>query len=252
VTDVDPRWYDGFFEAEWLDYLSLPSDPEVTVRGVEFIVEQLALEPGASVLDVACGRGRHSVELARRGFRVTGIDLSPRSLELARAAAAEAGIEAEFRRLDMRELDYDGLFDGAINVFTSFGYFEQDEENERVLHRIVRALRPGGRFVIDTINPIALARVFRERDWKEFDDGSVMTEHRWQNQLTGRGGATWTFIHRDGSRSVLDHSVRFYAPWELRILLERAGLEVERAWGSSEGTELGDGTRTILVAQKAA
>jgi 2-polyprenyl-3-methyl-5-hydroxy-6-metoxy-1,4-benzoquinol methylase len=81
VTDVDPRWYDGFFEAEWLDYLALPSDPDVTVRGVEFIVEQLALEPGGSVLDVACGRGRHSVELARRGFHVTGIDLSPRSTD---------------------------------------------------------------------------------------------------------------------------------------------------------------------------
>jgi SAM-dependent methyltransferase len=252
VTDVDPRWYDGFFEAEWLDYLALPGDPAVTVRGVEFIVEQLALEPDDSVLDVACGRGRHSVELARRGFHVTGIDLSPRSLELARAAAAEAGIEVEFRRLDMRELDYDGVFDAAINVFTSFGYFEEDNENERVLHGIARALRPGGRFLIDTINPITLARVFQEHDWKEFDDGSVMTKHRWQDQLSGRGGGTWTFIHPDGSRSVLEHSVRFYAPWELRILLERSGLTVERAWGSSGGTELGDGTRTILLAQKPA
>jgi SAM-dependent methyltransferase len=250
VTDVDPRWYDGFFESEWLDYLSLPGDHDAAVRQVDFLVEQLALEPGASVLDVACGRGRHSVELARRGFRVTGIDLSPRSLELAGAAAQAAGVEVELRCLDMRELDYDGVFDGAINVFTSFGYFEEDDENERVLHGISRALRPGGRFLIDTINPIALARVFQEHDWKEFEDGSVMTEHRWQNQLAGRGGATWTFIHPDGSRSVLEHSVRFYAPWELRALVERAGLTVERAWGSSGGTDLGDGTRTILVARK--
>ncbi len=254
MTDVDPRWFDGFFEAEWLDYLSLPTDPEATVRGVEFLVERLALDPGASLLDVACGRGRHSVELARRGFRVTGIDLSPRALELARAAAAEAGVDVDFRRLDMRELDYDCVFDGAINVFTSFGYFETDDENERVLQGIARALRLGGRFVIDTINPIALARVFQERDWQEFDDGTVFTEHRWQNQLTGRGGATWTFIRPDGTRSVLDHSVRFYAPWELRLALERAGLVVEGAWSSIDGIELGvgKGTRTILLAQKSA
>jgi SAM-dependent methyltransferase len=250
VTDVDPRWYDGFFEAEWLDYLSLPSDPEVTVRQVDFLLEQLGLASGASVLDVACGRGRHSVELAQRGFRVTGIDLSPRSLELARAAAADAGVEVEFRGLDMRELDYDGVFDGAINVFTSFGYFEEDEENDRVLHGIARALRPAGRFLIDTINPIALARVFQDHDWKEFDDGSVMMEHRWQDQLAGRGGGMWTFIHPDGSRSVLEHSVRLYAPWELRILLERCGLTVKRAYGTSDGTDLGEGTRTILLAQK--
>jgi SAM-dependent methyltransferase len=250
VTDVDPRWYDGFFEREWLDYLSLPSDHEVTLRQVDFLVERLALEPRASVLDVGCGRGRHSVELARRGFRVTGIDLSPRSLELARAAAAEAEVEVEFRRVDMRELDYDSAFDGAFNVFTSFGYFEEDAENERALHGIARALRPGGRFLIDIINPIALARVYREREWREFDDGSLLTEQRWQDQLTGRGGGTWTFIHRDGTRSVLEHSVRFYAPWELRSMLERAGLEAERAWGSFDGTDLGDGTRTILLARK--
>jgi SAM-dependent methyltransferase len=250
VTDVDPRWYEGWFEAEWLDYLSLPRDPELTVRQIDFLLERLDLDPGSSVLDVACGRGRHSVELARRGFRVTGIDLSPRSLELARAAAADAGVDVDFRCLDMRELDYDGVFDGAYNVFTSFGYFQEDVENERVLLGVVRALRQGGRFLIDTINPIALARVFQERDWREFDDGTLFTEHRWQNQLTGRGGGTWTFIHPDGSRAVLDHSVRFYAPWELRLDLERAGLVVEGAWGSFDGTELGDGTRTILLAQK--
>lgn len=250
MTDVDPRWYDGFFETEWLDYLSLPKDAEVTTRQVDFAVEQLALEPGASVLDVACGRGRHSVELARRGFRVTGVDLSPRSLELARVAADDAGVEVEFRQLDMLELDYDGVFDAVVNLFTSFGYFQADADNERVLHRIAAALRPGGRFLIDTINTIALARVFQERDWREFDNGSVLVEHRWLDQLKGRGGATWTFIRSDGSRSVLDHSLRAYAPWELRAWLERAGLDVERAWGSFDGTELGDGMRTILLARK--
>jgi SAM-dependent methyltransferase len=250
VTDVDPRWYDGFFEAEWLDYLSLPSDDDVTRRQVEFVAEQLALEPGAAVLDVACGRGRHSIGLAQRGFRVTGIDLSPRALELARGAAAEAGVEVEFRRLDMRELDYDGAFDGALNLFRSFGYFDDDSENESVVHGVARALRPGGNFLIDILNPIALAPVFRNREWREFDDGSILVERRWQDQLGGRGGGTWTFIRSDGSRSTLEHSVRMYAAWELRLLLQRAGLEVERAWGSFDGTELGDGTRTILLARK--
>jgi SAM-dependent methyltransferase len=104
VRDVDPRWYDGFFEAEWLDYLSLPGDHDATLRQVDFLV--------------------------------TGIDLSPRSLELARATAQNGGVEVALRCLDMRELDYGREFGGAINVFTSFGYFEEGDENERVLHGI--------------------------------------------------------------------------------------------------------------------
>ena len=248
MTHVDPRWYDGFFEAGWLDHVQ--PDADLTLRQVDFLVEELGLALGGSVLDVACGRGRHSVELARRGFRVTGIDLSPRSLELARAAADQAEVVVEFRQLDMRELDYDGVFDGVINLFTAFGYFPEDLDNERVVQRIATALRPGGRFVIDTINPIALARVFRERDWHAFDDGSVLLEQRAHDQLTGRIRGTWTVVGSDGSRSVLEHSVRAYAPAELRILLDHAGLEVERAWGSFDRTELGDGTRTILLARK--
>ena len=248
MTDVDPRWYDGFFEADWLDYLQPEAD--VTLRQVDFVVERLELEPGESVIDVACGRGRHSVELARRGFRVTGIDLSPRSLELARAAAADAGVDVELRHLDMRALDYDRTFDAAINLFTAFGYFDDDAANELVVHGIADALRPGGRFLIDTINPIALAPVFRERDWREFDDGSILVERRWRDQLRGRGGGTWSFVRGSGSRSTLEHSIRMYAPWELRSLLEAAGFEVDGAWGSFEATELGEGTRTILRARK--
>lgn len=248
MNDVDPRWYDGFFEAEWLDHVQ--PDEEVTLRQVEFLVEELALEPGDSVLDVACGRGRHSIELARRGFRVTGVDLSRRSLELARAAADGANVALDLRRLDLRELDYDGVFDAAINLFSAFGYFREEIENERVLHRIAAALRPGGRFVIETINPLELARVFRERDWHEFDDGSVLLEQRSHDQLSGRIRAKWTVVEHDGSRTVQEHSVRVYVPTELQTLLRHAGLDVERAWGNFDRAALGDGTRTVLVASK--
>lgn len=248
MTDVDPRWYDGFFEAQWLDYVQPEAD--LTLRQVDFLVDALELSPGDSVLDVACGRGRHSVELARRGFRVTGIDLSARSLELARAAAEQAGVDVEFRRLNMRELDYDGVFVAAVNLFSAFGYFADDVDNERVIQRIATALRPAGRFIIDTINPVALARVFRERDWHALDDGSVLLEERSHDQLSGRISGTWTVVRIDGSRSVARHSIRAYVPAELSGLMQRAGLAVERAWGSFDRTELGDGTRTILLAQK--
>jgi 2-polyprenyl-3-methyl-5-hydroxy-6-metoxy-1,4-benzoquinol methylase len=128
------------------------------MRQVDFVVDELGLAPGSSVLDMACGRGRHSVELARRGFRVTGVDLSCRSLGLAHAAAENAGVVIELRRLDMREIDYDGVFDAVINLFTAFGYLQEEAENERVVQRIAAALRRGGAFLREDPGNVDLHR----------------------------------------------------------------------------------------------
>lgn len=244
-----PAWYDGFFESEWLDYLAL-GRPEQTRQQVEFIVDKLALKPGAAILDLACGRGRVAVELARLGFCVTGLDLSPRSLELAREAAHDAGVDIEFVRRDMRQLDAEESFDAVINVWTSFGYFEREEDHRRALDAVARALVPRGRFLIDTINPMTLARRFQERDWREFDDGTIMLEQRSYDHLSGRTAATWTFVRTDGSRKELRHVLRAYTAAELVALLERAGLQLEDAWGGFQGAGLGEGPRTILLARK--
>ena len=221
-----------------------------TEQQVEFIVEELALEEGARVLDLACGRGRISIGLAKHGLRVTGLDLSPRSLELARADADAAGVEIDFVRRDMRELDAEGEFDAVVNVFTSFGYFPTQAEDERVLANVARALVPDGRFLLEMVNTIAIAKQFVEADWDELEDGTLWLQHRRYDQLTGRHEATWTFVRPDGSRSELRHSLRGYTPAELVAMLERAGLEVDGSWGSWEGDELGAGSRVILRSSK--
>jgi SAM-dependent methyltransferase len=249
--EVDPRWYDGFFESEWLDCLALERPPERTLTEVDFVIEKLALQPGARVLDLACGHGRHSLELARRGFRVTGVDLSPRSLELAREAAAAEGLDVEFVQADMRELAFDAEFDATINLFTAFGYFESDEEDRGVLELVARALRPGGAFLIDTLNALGLAARYQPRRWDEAAEGVLMLdEHDW-DLFRGRNRAVWTFIKPDGSRSELRHIVRTYAPWELVGLIRAAGLEVEEGWGDFEGAPLThESWRLILLARR--
>ena len=241
-------WFDGFFEREWLDYLALGRG--TTDDEVAFLVEKLELAPGTRVLDLACGRGRISIPLARHGCRVVGVDLSPNSLELARRDAAAAGVMLEVIQSDMREIDFDPEFDVAINLFTSFGYFQDHGDNERVLHAVARSLKRGGRFLIDTINPIAIAAFWIERDWRQFDDGTLMIEQRSHDQLQGRHETTWTFVRGDGSRTEQTFSLRVYTAAELREMLESAGLRVDGAWGSWSGTELGDGTRTILRARR--
>ena len=217
---------------------------------MEFIVEKLGLGEGSRVLDLACGRGRISIGLAQHGCRVTGLDLSPRSLELARSDAEAAGVEIEFVRRDMRDLDAEGEFDAVVNVFTSFGYFPTQEEDERVLANVARALVPGGRFLLDMVNTIAIAKQFVEADWDELEDGTLWLQRRRYDQLTGRHEATWTFVRTDGSRSELRHSLRGYTPAELVAMLGRAGLGVDGSWGSWDGDELGEGSRVILRSRK--
>jgi SAM-dependent methyltransferase len=254
-VSADPRWYDGFFETEWLDYLATSGGSEQTRSEVDFAVERLGLEPGARVLDLACGRGRHSVELARRGFRVTGVDLSPRSLELAREAAREAGVELDLVRADMREIEYEAEFDGALNLFTAIGYFEDEEDDRLVVARVASALVPGGAFLLDTINLLWLARGFRPREWQAFEDGTALLEERDYDPLTGRIAGVWTFVRPDGRRTELRHSLRVYTPVELARMFRVAGLAVEGAWGGFDGSPLGlesEGHRVVLLGRKRA
>ena len=145
--DVDPRWHESFFGEDWLRIaLSIPD--ERADQQTDFVVSALELAPGARVLDLACGHGRHSARLARLGFDVTGLDVSASSLELAR----ETEPAAEYVEGDMREIPVeDESFDAVINLFTAFGYFEDEDDDQRVLNEVARVLRPGGAFLIDTL-----------------------------------------------------------------------------------------------------
>jgi SAM-dependent methyltransferase len=249
--DVDPRWYETFFEGDWLDFLALRAEPERTSQQVDFVVEQLGLEPGARLLDAPCGHGRHSLELARRGMRVTGVDLSPRSLQLARDAAGEEGLDVELVESDLRDLPWDGEFDAAINLFTSFGYLPEQAEDERALAAIARALRPGGGFLIDVINPTALFRGYRAQAWEELDGGVLFIQHHEYDHLRGRNLSTWTFVRPDGERSEIRHSLRVYSAAELTAMLGRAGLEVDGSWGGFDGAKLDlDSWRLVLRSRK--
>lgn len=249
---ADPNWFDGFFEEEWLDEIALHLPDEGTQSQVDFVVERLGLEPGARILDVACGHGRHSLELARRGFRVTGVDLSPRSLELAREAAKDESVDVEFVERDARELDFDAEFDAAINLFTSvIGYFDDDADSQKVLNAVARALVPDGSFLVDTVNAFALGRRYQEVMWDELESGGVMLHRGSFDLLKGRNEVTWTFIREDGSRSELTHSLRIYTPHELARMFDAAGLTVVDSWGGFDGQELGfDTWRLILRGDK--
>ncbi|MGH2746486.1 MAG: SAM-dependent methyltransferase [Actinomycetota bacterium] len=179
-------WYRTFFGDTWNLRVALPIPEEQTREEVDFIINTLKLEEGARVLDLACGHGRHSLELARRGFSMVGVDLSEEPLRIARRNAERAGVTVDYRLADMREIDVHEDVDAVINMFTAFGYLESQEEDQRVLDRVAAALRPGGRFLIDTINFLWLIRNFRPDRWHDYDDGTVLLESRRYDLPTGR------------------------------------------------------------------
>lgn len=234
-----------------MQFTALRNPPEATRAEVDFLIDALRLPPGARILDVACGHGRHSVELARRGFEVTGLDLSTPSLKIARESAAQAGLDVTFVERDMRDIGFDSEFDAAINMFTAFGYLETEEDDQKVLEAIARALIEGGLFFIDFVNPLWLFRIYQPRAWVEWEGGTISMEDRRYDALTGRNIVTLKLIRPDGTSVERRHALRLYTPAELRSKLAKAGLLVEQSWGGFDGRELGlDSPRTLLLARK--
>lgn len=172
-------WYDddGFWEG-FRDYMFSPARIESARTEVDQLVALLKLAPGARVLDLCCGIGRHSLEFARRGFAVTAVDRTEAYLEQARAGAANDRFNIEFVQSDMREFSRVDAFDGAICMFTSFGFFDDAADDQRVARHMCESLRPGAKFVIDVNGKEVVAGKFQERSWDRRADGTIVMEER--------------------------------------------------------------------------
>jgi len=245
------QWYREFFDDLYLRVYQPLEAPEQVRREVDFIVKALDLPAGAKVLDLCCGQGRHSLELARRGFQVVGVDLSEALLYAARKRAESEGLSVTFLHCDMREIDFADEFDAVINMFTSFGYLESEAEDEKVLGKVAQALKSGGKFLLDVVNRDRLVRDFQAREWHAADEGWLVLEERTFDHLSGRMETRWVCVARDGVRYERLSSVRLYTASELRMMLERAGLKVTNLFGDYDGSPYSwDSQRLIVVACK--
>lgn len=227
-------WWQRLFETPLYFELYETEDTKKAIREVAQAMALLDLAPPARVLDVPCGYGRHAVELARRGFTVTGVDVAETQLARAREKATAAGVAVDLRRQDARTMGFDAEFDAALNLFLSFGYFETDDEHVAMLAGIARALRPGGRFLMEFWN--------REYEIRYFDryqverTGDVVEVEEWEfDHLRGRLNWTNTAFFPDGRRESWWHSIRAYSVVEMRALFERAGLRVDGVYGGMDG-----------------
>ena len=142
-------WFASWFDSAHYHQLYAHRNDEEAARLIDSLIERDVLIPGSHVLDLGCGTGRHSRYMACRGFDVTGLDLSAESLKLAKASESA---NLRFLRQDMRLPFRAGPFDHIVNLFTSFGYFDDPSDHMAVVHNIASALRPGGSLVLDYLN----------------------------------------------------------------------------------------------------
>lgn len=216
-----PHWFETMEERHWL----LPD--EEGEKEARFIKKALRLRKGQRVLDAPCGAGRIAFHLTCQGCAVTGVDLRAQFVNHARRRFRAQGVSGRFRVMDLRSLDFEEEFDAIFNWGGSFGYFS-DEENLELLRHYARALRPGGRLLIDQVYCEYILRNFAPLKWR----GEVLVQNFWVRDAK-----------RIISRRIVNgqndpknmSSMRLYTFRETKELFKQAGLAVEAFYGSFQG-----------------
>lgn len=243
----EPKWFETFFCDVAVEFWKRVVPPAVTLTEADFLERALALPPGASVLDVPCGDGRHSAILAKRGYRITGVDLSDDALEMARALSAE---NAEFRKGDMRALTVEpASFNGAFCVGNSFVYLDH-REAAAFLASLAKSLRPGARLVLDFgCAAESLLPALQKTRWHRAGDIVMLSSNRYV-AAESRLDIEYTFL-QNGRIETRAASSHVFTAAEYRRLLERAGFEAVAMNGGIAGEpfELGS-PRLVLTAQR--
>lgn len=248
--DGTAEWFTSFFDAAYVAQLREENPPAQTRREVDFVLRALRPAPGARILDVPCGYGRHAAALAGRGFQVVGVDLSRAMIAEARRRFAGRP-RLTFVRGDMRRITFDREFDAVVNLYTSFGYFTP-AQNQAVLRRLARALRPGGTLLVDHRDPVYDATLPR-RPWYRAGATRFILEDRRFDRRTRITESTQLVI-APGPRLVRQRRLRFQqfslAQW--RRMLGMAGLRFRHAYSGYDGRRYRAGAtgRLIVVAER--
>ncbi|WP_052849066.1 class I SAM-dependent methyltransferase [Streptomyces avicenniae] len=217
-----------------------------SVAGLVRDAALLDFPAGARVLDLACGPGLFVVPLARRGYEVTGVDLSAGMLERAGRACAAAGVDVTLVRADMLAYVAPGAFDVVLNVFTSFGYFDEPGDNARVLRNAWESLAPGGRLLVDVMGKEVLAGWIGRPQVVDLPDGAYVVQRDTVLDSWRRLRTDWTLVRGDVASSRSIHSF-LYSAAELHDLFEAAGFVDVACHGDFDGGPYGPGARRLVV-----
>ncbi|NEE58913.1 class I SAM-dependent methyltransferase, partial [Streptomyces sp. SID8455] len=200
------HWYED--DALWSDFASTMFPPARAESAAALVASSPLLDfpPGSRVLDLCCGPGLFVVPLAARGYAVTGVDLSPSMLERARNVCEAAGADVRLERADMLTYAEPGAFDVVLNVFTSFGYFEDAEDNLQVLRNAHESLAPGGQLLVDVMGKEVLAGWIGRPKAVDLPDGSYVVQRDTVLDSWRRLRTDWTLVRGSSARTASIHS----------------------------------------------
>lgn len=242
------EWYKNWFNSE--EYLKVyrHRDTKDAEQLIELLLNKIDALHIRTVLDMACGSGRHAVIFARKGFDVTAVDLSENLLSIAKKFAAESGVNVHFIKSDIRDFKSDEKFNLVLNLFTSIGYFEKDEDNYFILSKAYELLENGGYFVLDYFNKEYVESNLEPQTVDEFDN-MIIVQNRF---ISGERVIKEITIDREGKTNRFVESVRMFSYNELIDALNKTGFRINNILGDFKGTKfkLESSPRIIIIASK--
>ncbi|KKO54298.1 class I SAM-dependent methyltransferase [Paenibacillus sp. DMB20] len=244
------EWYEKSFGEDYL-LIYKHRDVQGAAHEVQQMVSWLSLSEGSSVLDLCCGMGRHSLALAEAGYRITGVDLS--DVLLRKARECDKKNQVAWIASDMRHIPADDEhFDAVLNLFTSFGYFTKDEEHIKVLEEICRVLKPGGKFIIDFLNPAYVERHLVPESVRESEGQRIEEKRTIDNGYVKKAIAISDLD--GGEPRHYQERVKLYTRDEFKMMIEEVGLRIDQIHGSYDGEayEPESSPRMIFVGRRPA
>jgi SAM-dependent methyltransferase len=246
--DNTRSWHEN--DAFWETFgpvMFTPGRIAVAKEEMEKVIALTELEPGTSVLDLCCGVGRCSLELARNGFNVTGVDRTASYIAQAQKQAEQESLNVEFIQDDMRRFFRPGSFDCVISMFTSWSYFEDPDEDKQVILNAYSSLKPGGKLVIQTHGKETLAKIFQQKSWDYTDDGSICLQER-----EARNNWSWIWnrwiLLKGNERTEIEISHRLYSGSEMVNLLTDCGFRQVDIFGDLDGNPYNQNARQMITA----
>lgn len=240
------NWFEKWFDSPLYEWLYANRDEEEAARLIDLLEETMDLHHCESVLDLGCGRGRHSISLNERGYRVVGLDLSESAIRTARRKAEEKNLEnIRFEVRDMRK-PLPERFDAVLNLFTTFGYFHDDRENARVFDSVASMLEPDGVFVIDFLNAPLVRRTYRKKDSGEYEGIHYQIRRYIEEDMIFKE-ITFSGDRLEEDRHYAERVKLYTLDW-FREELGRRDMHIEQVYGNYEGGDYDpDGSSRLLM-----
>ena len=251
-------WWKSYFSDQYLKlYVDIASQSNTSGQ-VSFLVKNLNLK-NKKILDLACGYGRHSIALAKKGYDVTGIDYSKRFIEIAESEALKQKTRATFLAGDIRRLNFKNKFDLVINMFNSFGYFDDESDNLLTLENIIKALKPNGRFFLDLNNTARLFLSVAVKGKLNKKKGLLVTSRKdkLSNGLVVTVKNEFDLINMScemirswkekNKNSISRAKIRLYTFPEIKLMLESVGFRVIKVWGDLDGSPFATMSKRMMI-----